>query len=167
VNATLRDGTAGDHPAMVELWVAAWNAAMPAIDFEERRAWFASHLAALEARGVLTRVAVDRQGSLLGFVTVDPADGYVDQLAVRPSAQRRRLATRLLAEAGRISPDRLTLEVNQANTSALLFYQSRGFGVRQEGVNPRSGLPVWLMERRAADAVPIGQAQTSEGGVPC
>lgn len=172
-DVVLRDGAAGDHSAMADLWVAAWRGAMPAIDFDARRTWFVSRLSELEASGARITVAVDPQGSLLGFVTVDPVQGYIDQLAVLPSAQRRGLAGRLLAEARRISPDRLALDVNQDNAPALLFYRRQGFRVTAEGVNPRSGLPVWRMEWRAAECGPDSkepcasseQARTFVGGV--
>ena len=142
----LRAGTAGDRAGLADLWVAAWAIAMPTVDFEARRPWFASRQTELEIAGAKTIVAAESRGSLLGFVTVDPVLGYIDQLAVAPRAQRRGLAGRLLAEARRISPDRLALHVNQDNPRAARFYQREGFSVTGSGVNPRSGLPVWSME---------------------
>lgn len=118
---------------------------MPAIDFEARRTWFAARHAELEAAGAKTIVLASHKGMLAGFVTVDPAEGYIDQLAVAPDAQRRGAAGRLLDEARRISPHRLALHVNQDNAPALQFYERQGFSVVRPGVNPSSGLAVWEM----------------------
>ncbi len=152
--ALLRAGTAADCPALVDLWVAAWAATMPTVDFEARRPWFAARQIDLEIAGARTIVAADPQGAPVGFVTVDPARGYIDQLAVAPSAQGRGLAGQLLAEARRISPDRLALHVNQDNRRAVRFYERQGFSTTGSGVNPRSGLPVWHMEWQQPERAP-------------
>lgn len=49
----------------------------------------------------LAHVAVDAQGSIMGFVTLGMVDGqpYVDQLAVRPAAMRQGMGSALLKTA--------------------------------------------------------------------
>jgi putative acetyltransferase len=145
----LRSVEARDRPALVDLWVAAWCAAMPGLDFEARRAWFADHQDQLESAGAETILAEEPDGTPLGFLTIDAADGYLDQLVVAPAAQRRGIGRRLIAEARSISPGRLALQVNQDNPSAVRFYERQGFRKAGSGSNPRSGLPVWHMEWRS------------------
>ncbi len=144
----LRSSEVRDRPALIDLWVAAWNAAMPAIDFEARQAWFEDHMDGLESAGARTIVAEDLGGAPIGFLTIDPADGYLDQLVVAPAAQGRGIGRRLIAEARRLSPGRLALQVNQDNWSAVRFYEREGFRTTGSGSNSRSGLPVWHMEWR-------------------
>lgn len=144
----MRAGTPEDRAALLDLWVTAWSAAMPAIDFEARRPWFAAYQIELVQGGAKTIVAEGAQGSPIGFITVDPVRGYIDQLVVLPSSQGTGLGGRLLAEARRISPDRLALDVNQDNCRAVRFYERQGFFKAGSGVNPRSGLPIWRMQWR-------------------
>ncbi len=161
----LRPGEFGDHAALVDLWVAAWSAAMPAIDFEARRIWFEDHRERLENAGARTVVAEDRCGILLGFVTIELANGYLDQLAVAPAVQGRGIGRRLIAEARRLSPLRLALQVNQDNQPAVRFYEREGFRKTGSGKNPRSGLPVWHMEWRKTEAYDTPVASLRDGGV--
>lgn len=143
----LRDATAADRPALLDLWVVAWSAAMPAIDFEARRPWIAGHLADLAATG--TRVVVaERDGAPAGFVTVDAAEGRIDQLAVGPAHQGCGVADALMACAKALSPAGLALDVNADNPRALRFYARHGFTRVSAGTNPRSGLPTLLLRWR-------------------
>ena len=43
-----------DLEAMLDMWVAAWQAAYPAIDFAARRDWARDHVAELERAGAPT-----------------------------------------------------------------------------------------------------------------
>jgi putative acetyltransferase len=131
--------------AMIDLWVAAWTAAMPQIDFDARRPWFAARLEELAASGALTTCAVDARDALLGFVIVDPVSGELDQLCVAEKAQGSGLASRLMAQARRHSPNGLSLSVNLDNARALRFYEREGFRRGEEGRNPLSGLPTLRM----------------------
>ncbi|MFK8250311.1 GNAT family N-acetyltransferase [Ancylobacter terrae] len=134
-------------PEMIDLWVAGWSATLPAIDFEARRGFIVDHLAALEAAGAATRLAFDAgNGTLAGFVVVDPATGYLDQLAVSPTWWGSGVAAALLAEARRLSPAGLLLDVNRDNPRAVRFYEREGFQRTGESTNPRSGLPIWRYE---------------------
>jgi putative acetyltransferase len=134
-----------DCASLAELWAASWREAMPDVDFAARRPWFLDHLRALEADGAITICAFDGLNRLLGFVTVDPATAYLDQLAVAPEAKGTGAAKLLLNEARRLSPNGLVLDVNQDNARALAFYASEGFAKTAEGVNPRSGFKTWRL----------------------
>ncbi|MCL2384966.1 MAG: GNAT family N-acetyltransferase, partial [Alphaproteobacteria bacterium] len=105
-----------------------------------------AHLQALEAVGALTVCAFDGAEELIGFVNVDPATSYLDQLVVAPQAKGQGVAHLLLEAARRISPFGLTLDVNQDNPRALRFYEGQGFVKIAEGINPRSGLKTWRMQ---------------------
>lgn len=154
----LRDAAPADRPALLDLWVAAWRTAMPAIDFEARRAWFAGHLDALAAAGARVLVA-ETAGVPLGLVTLDVTAGRIDQLAVHPDAQGRGIADALLARCKTLSPGGLALDVNAGNPRARRFYARHGFRVVGAGTNPRSGLPTlalrWGGGPPAGDDSPI------------
>ena len=134
-----------DLASLADLWIASWRVAMPDIDFSARRPWFLDHLQDLEAAGAVTICALDDSDRLLGFVNFDPAAAYLDQLAVAPRAKGSGVASQLLAEARRLSPGGLTLDVNQDNARALRFYAREGFEKIAEGTNPRSGLRTWRL----------------------
>jgi putative acetyltransferase len=134
-------------PELTDLWVAAWNKAMPAIDFETRRAWFVDHLVAMHDRGVEVMCAFDRaNGDMAGFITLDTSSGHIDQLAVAPAYWSRGAADALLSHTKSRAPDALRLEVNQDNPRAVRFYEKHGFRRRAAGVNPTSGLKTWRYE---------------------
>jgi putative acetyltransferase len=136
-----------DLPETIDLWVAAWQAAYPSIDFEARRGWAVDHIAELERTGSRSLVVLEG-GRILGVVIVDPATGYLDQIVVAADAQGRGIAALLLTEARRLSPALLELHVNQDNTRAVRFYEKNGFAIAGEDVNPRSGAPIYKMSWR-------------------
>ncbi|MGB8898715.1 MAG: GNAT family N-acetyltransferase [Methylocella sp.] len=141
----LRVRTDADCASLADLWVASWREAMPDTDFPARRPWLLDHLRAIEAAGAITICAFYGSNRLLGFVTFDPATAYLDQLAVAPEAKGTGAAKLLVAEARRLSPNGLVLDVNQDNARALAFYEREGFAKIAEGVNPRSGLKTWKL----------------------
>jgi putative acetyltransferase len=147
MTATLRPPHSTERKALVELWVAAWKATYPEIDFEARRAWFVEHLAQLEAQGAKLVCALDEH-AMLGFVTIDPATGWLDQIAVAPSAFGGGCAKALIEEAKRLSPARVTLDVNADNFRALRFYLREGFLKTGEGANAMSGRRTIALEWR-------------------
>ncbi|ACK52142.1 GCN5-related N-acetyltransferase [Methylocella silvestris BL2] len=142
----LRPRAPGDFDALAALWIESWTEAMPAIDFSARRDWLRAHLDALEAAGGETICAFDRDGRALGFVTIDPRTGYLDQIAVAAQAKGSGVAGVLLDAARRASAAPLSLEVNQDNPRALSFYRREGFVTAAEGVNPMSGLKTWRLQ---------------------
>jgi putative acetyltransferase len=141
---TLRPYRAEDEDAAIALWQETWQQAYPDIDFAGRVSWWRERW-----RGELVpnaAIVVAKQGNaLIGFVTID-ARGYLDQLVVNPEHWGSRLATSLLDEAKRRSPDGITLLVNKDNARAIRFYARNGFVDAGEEVNPTSGRPVLKME---------------------
>jgi putative acetyltransferase len=65
---------------------------------------------------------------------------------VAPDHWGSKLATRLVDEAKRLSPNSISLLVNIDNTRAIRFYERNGFVHAGEDVNPTSGRPVLKME---------------------
>jgi putative acetyltransferase len=138
--AVVRRLAPGDIEALSTLWVRSWQETMPAVDFEARRGWIAAFLG---GEGLSTLVA--EAGGLQGFVTLEPARAYLHQLVAAPEVKGRGVAVVLLDAAKALVPDGLTLDVNQANTRAVRFYEREGFARVGEGVNEGSGLATWRM----------------------
>jgi putative acetyltransferase len=144
----LRLYAAADEDAAVELWRRTWQVAYPNIDFAARTDWWRKRWRdELVAQATIVVAMVD--GSLAGFVTVDPRSGYLDQIVVAPELWGSKLAAALLDEAKRISPARLDLLVNKDNARAIRFYEKHGFEHAGDDVNPVSGRPVNRMSWRA------------------
>jgi putative acetyltransferase len=140
----LRPYRAEDEDAAIALWQRSWQQAYPSIDFAARVNWWRERW-----RGELVPdaaiIVAERAGALAGFVTID-LKGYLDQLVVAPDHWGSKLADRLLDEAKRLSPDRVSLLVNTDNARAIRFYQRNGFVDAGGDVNPISGRPVLRME---------------------
>jgi putative acetyltransferase len=143
----LRPLSADDLPEMLDVWVAAWQVAYPAIDFEARRGWTADRIAELERTGSQSLIAI-LSGRIVGALVVNPTTGYLDQLVVATEQQGSGVAEALLAEARRLSPAGLDLHVNQDNARAIRFYEKNGFIKSGEDLNPRSGAPIYNMTWR-------------------
>ena len=142
----IRQWCAADQTDLARLWCAAWQITMPAIDFTARLAWFDRHIGRLRAAGVIILCAVDAADQMVGFATIDPATGEMDQLAVAPDGFGAGIATALLAEVKRRAPERVWLLVNTDNARAVRFYTREGFRVVGTGVNPNSGFDILNME---------------------
>ena len=152
-DSLLRDFDEADLPALIDLWVATWSRAGFAIDFESRRTWLAERLRAHRAEGTAIVVGLDRSGRPAGFVTLDPATGYLDQLCVAPGERGSGLATALLEAAKRRAPGVVELDVNEANGRARRFYEREGFAFVTRGASAqRGGLATLRMRWRARDA---------------
>jgi putative acetyltransferase len=136
-----------DLPAVLDVWVAAWQVAYPAIDFAKRRGWATDHIAELERTGSQSAIAL-RGARIVGALVVNPDTGYLDQIVAATEEQGRGVGDCLLAEARRLSPTRLDLHVNADNARAIRFYEKHGFTVAGHDVNPRSGAPIYLMSWR-------------------
>jgi putative acetyltransferase len=141
---TLRAMRRADRAETLDLWVASWRLAYPAIDFEARRGWMLNRLDELEGAGAQAHVAIENR-RIVGLVTIDPVSGYLDQLVVAHTHRRRGVAGLLLAEVQRLSPRRIELHVNQDNARAIAFYRKHGFAVSAEDANPLSGAPTFKM----------------------
>jgi putative acetyltransferase len=143
----LRPYQAADEDAAIELWRRTWQLAYPQLDFTARLDWWRARWRN-ELVGTATITLAVSDGQLVGFVTVDPATLYLDQIVVAPEAWGSRIAHALLAEAKRLSPSGLDLKVNADNARAIRFYQKQGFSVTGTDVNPRSGAPIRKMAWR-------------------
>jgi putative acetyltransferase len=103
---TLRRYAEADEAAAIELWRRTWQLAYPQLDFTARVAWWRERWRNELVRSTIVTVA-ERNGALLGFVTVDPTSGYLDQIVVAPETWGSALAAALLDEAKRIAPGKL------------------------------------------------------------
>ncbi len=141
---TLRPYRAEDEDAAIALWLATWEKAYPAIDFAARVPWWRERWRNELVPNAAIIVA-EEAGRLVGFVTID-AKAYLDQLVVAPDQWGSTLADTLIDEAKRLSPDSITLLVNDDNARAIRFYERNGFVHAGKDVNPTSGRPVLKME---------------------
>ena len=140
----LRPYRTEDEDAAIALWQQTWQQAYPEIDFAARVPWWRERWRNELVPNAAIIVA-EQVGVLIGFVTID-ASGYLDQLVVAPDHWGSELATTLVNEARRLSPDRIALLVNTDNIRAIRFYERNGFAHAGEAVNPTSGRPVLRME---------------------
>lgn len=138
-----------DEDATGALWLRSWQAAYPQIDFTARLGWWRQRWrrVLLPAAAI---VVAEKDGGIVGFVTVDPATGYLDQIVVAPPEWGTQVGAALLAAAKELSPAGLELDVNADNARAIGFYRKHGFAVTGTGVNPISGRPVHRMGWRPA-----------------
>jgi putative acetyltransferase len=136
-----------DEDAAIALWQRSWQQHYPQIDFTARVAWWRERWRN-ELVPVATITLAERDGALVGFVTVDRKTRYLDQIVVAPEAWGSDIAATLLAEARRISPDGIDLKVNADNARAIRFYEKHGFVITGRDVNERSGAPVHVMSWR-------------------
>ena len=144
---TLRPYQPNDEDACIALWLRSWAAAFPNIDFAGRLAWWRARW-----RGELAPTAhivvAEAANAIIGFVTVDPNTRYLDQIVVAPERWTSGVGLALIAEAKRISPQGLDLDVNTDNARAISFYGKCGFSIAGAGLNPISGRPVHRMSWR-------------------
>ncbi len=139
-----------DWPGMLSVWVAAWRATYADIDFAARRAWLKARVAEIEAAGSVTLCLFDGGvPALAGFVVIDPATGWLDQICVAPSHFGTGAASALLDAARAASPGRIRLDVNADNARAIRFYERQGFARVGDGAPSLSGRPTIVMEWRA------------------
>ena len=144
---TLRPYAAADEDAAIELWRRTWQTAYPHDRFRRARRLVAERWRS-ELVPRATIVVAEAAGRLVGFVTVEPDTGYLDQIVVAPECWGGGLAETLLAEARRLSPTLLVLLVNNDNARAIRFYEKHGFTLAGDDVNPVSGRPVYRMRWR-------------------
>ncbi len=143
----LRRYDAGDEAAAIALWLESWEAAYPQLDFAARLDWWRQRWRNELVPSAEILIA-ETDGQLIGFVTVDPCTLYLDQLVVAPPHWGAGVAAALIAEAKRLSPAGLDLDVNTDNVRAIRFYGKEGFVVSGGGVNRVSGKPVHRMSWR-------------------
>lgn len=143
----LRPYTATDEDAAIELWRRTWAQHYPHIDFDARVGWWRERWRN-ELVPAAEIVVAEVDGGLAGFVTVDPKTQYLDQIVVAPELWGSGLATVLLNEAKRRSPNGLFLLVNKDNARAIAFYAKHGFAYDGDDKNPVSGIAVNRMRWR-------------------
>jgi putative acetyltransferase len=143
----LRRYDAADEDAAIALWLRTWQAAYPHLDFAARLDWWRRRWRSELAPAAEIVIAEDA-GAMIGFVTVEPRTFYLDQLVVAPERWSSGVGAVLIAEAKRLSPAGLDLDVNTDNIRAVRFYQRHKFLISGAGVNPISGKPVHRMNWR-------------------
>jgi putative acetyltransferase len=149
---SLRAYTADDENASVALWLRTWQATYPEIDFAKRLDWWRERWRN-ELLPSADVVIAQAQGAgndlgMIGFVTIDADTLYLDQLVVAPEHWGSGVGSALIAEARRISPSGLDLDVNVDNARAIAFYGKCGFVVTGAGKNPITGRPIHRMSWR-------------------
>src|SRR5580693_6829024 len=77
-----------DEDASVALWLRTWQKAYPELDFAERLDWWRGRWRS-ELLPVAEVVVAEADGTMIGFVTVDPRTFYLDQIVVAPEYWRR------------------------------------------------------------------------------
>ena len=140
----LRPYQAADEDAAIELWRRSWQAAYPDLDFTARLDWWRARWGN-ELVPAATIIVAEAHVAIVGFVTVDPRNGYLDQLVVAPEAWGSGLAASLMIKAKELAPAGIELRVNQDNARATRFYRKHGFAVVGKSVNQQSGRPTFLM----------------------
>ena len=143
----LRRYAPADEAACIALWLRSWQAAYPDIDFAARVSWWRARWRT-ELTPAAQIVIAQAKNNIAGFVTVDPRTLYLDQIVVAPERWQSGVGTALMAEAKRISPNGLDLDVNTDNARAITFYEKLGFVIAGAGKNPISGKPVHRMRWR-------------------
>jgi putative acetyltransferase len=146
-HVTLRPYSEADEDVAIELWRRTWAQHYPHIDFAERVDWWRARWRNELVPAATVSVA-EADGRMVGFVTVYPKTGYLDQIVVAPEAWGSDVAAMLMDEARRISPGGLDLNVNADNARAIRFYEKQGFIDVGETVNEISGAPVRMMRWR-------------------
>jgi putative acetyltransferase len=140
----LRRYTDADEAETVALWLAAFQPVHTEVDFSERhealRVRWRNEIA---PANIVTLATMD--GRILGFITLKPDAGYIDQFAVAPDNWGMGVGATLLDEAKRLSPVTLDLYVMQRNCRAIRFYEKHGFVKTAEGFNERMQLPTFIM----------------------
>jgi ribosomal protein S18 acetylase RimI-like enzyme len=145
--ATVRRGADADASAIAEVYLASRRGAAPRIPLmphtdAEVRDWFASVVLVEHEVWV-----AERAGQIVGVMVM--RGDSVDQLYVRPDAQRRGIGAQLL-DVAKQRHGRLRLYTFEANEPARDFYEKHGFTAVAFGdgtANPE-GAPDVLYEWR-------------------
>jgi len=145
----LRPYAPRDEDAAIALWLKTWQATYPQFDFVARLDWWRARWKSEIMAAAKIVIAQTREtATMIGFVTVDPVSHYLDQLVVAPEFWGFGVGKALIADAKRISPSGLALDVNTDNARAIGFYEACGFLITGGGTNALSGRPVHRMSWR-------------------
>jgi putative acetyltransferase len=146
---SLRPYQPRDEDAAIALWLKTWQATYPQFDFAARLDWWRARWTSEIMAAAKIVIAQTREtAAMIGFVTVDPVSLYLDQLVVAPEFWGFGVGKALIADAKRISPSGLALDVNTDNARAIGFYEACGFLITGGGTNALSGRPVHRMSWR-------------------
>jgi putative acetyltransferase len=146
---SLRKYEPRDEDAAIALWLKTWQATYPQFDFAARLDWWRTRWRGeIMAAAKIVIAQTKNDAAMIGFVTVDPATLYLDQLVVAPEFWGCGVGRALIEKAKRISPTGLELDVNTDNARALGFYDTCGFAITGGGINAFSGRPVHRMSWR-------------------
>ncbi len=145
--ASLRFYETRDANACHTLWLRTWQTAYPHLNFAERLDWWRDRWRD-ELLPSAKIVVAEQSSAMVGFVTVDPQTLYLDQLVVAPEHWGAGVGVMLIAEAKRLSPQGLDLDVNTDNARAIGFYEKCGFVINGASTNPISGKPIHRMSWR-------------------
>lgn len=135
-----------DHRDVCDLWLASGAHGFASHESGKGRNWLFMHLENLHRSGAHTACAFSRRtGGLAGFVTIDPASGWLDQIIVAQTARGSGVAALLLDEAKRMSPQRIELDVAENNQRAIHFYEREGFRKTGLAAPGEGGAKMWNM----------------------
>ena len=145
---SLRAYQANDEDASIALWLRAWQATFPEIDFAARLNWWRARWRN-ELLPVAEVVVAEAKGNMVGFVTIDTATALSRSAGGRAGI----LGLGSRARAGRpkpsaCSPAGVDLDVNVDNERAKAFYGKCGFAITGNGKNPITGRPIHRMSWR-------------------
>jgi putative acetyltransferase len=149
----LRPYTPADADAAIALWLVTWQKTYPKVDFAARLEWWREHWRKLTQAAKIVVAADGRGGNsetMVGFVTIEPATHYLDQLVVAPEYWGKAVGLALVEEAKRLAGDFIDLDVNTDNARALGFYRKCGFVITGDGINSLSGRPIHHLRWRRA-----------------
>ena len=124
VPVVLRPARPDDGPAVAEVWLRSFDAALPTVrrahpDDEVRR-WIRDELVVRADTWV-----AETDGAVVGVLALSP--GWIDQLYLDPDARGRGIGDRLVALAREREPDGLQPWTFQVNGPAQRFYERHGF----------------------------------------
>jgi ribosomal protein S18 acetylase RimI-like enzyme len=136
----IRELQEADRDALRDLYVASRNATFGRNpDKPHLPSDFDTH-----TEGEIVLVAVADQ-KILGFASIWEPDSFLHNLFVHPSAIRQGVGKALLAGCAKYFYGRPRLKCLKANTNALAFYESQGWGILREELGPDG--PYLLLER--------------------
>lgn len=128
LDLVVRPAAAGDAPVLADLFLAAREAAYPAMPRpvhppESVRAWFAEQLSPDRSEGRETWVA-EQDAEVVGFLTL--TSEWLDSLYVRPGTHGQGIGSVLVDLAKGLRPDGFGLWVFESNEPARRFYARHG-----------------------------------------
>ncbi|WP_211227825.1 N-acetyltransferase [Spirochaeta cellobiosiphila] len=130
-NIIIRDFTPNDIPAIVDIW---YEVSLDAHKFIAKEYW-ANNRDIMEKKYIPqseTYIAIHNE-QIVGFVSL--IDNYLAAIFVRIEYQGKGIGSDLLNHVKAIKKQ-LSLKVYSKNTKSKAFYQSKGFNIIEETVDP-------------------------------